>query len=172
MVARPAQRVGFMAEFFVAMLPVVGWFRWFMEDIFVWRSFKQDQKNIENNISSFHKTQAGRLLFMSPEGAIVDYDPVDMQYVADCQNFCRQCNVEPFEYLLTPRYKGLTVLGQHSRDNNVSVTMAYVSQGQLLNERLFSPKRVVPDIFTTLRGGLSVHTQYHYMGGLEASGDP
>ena len=61
---------------------------------------------------------------------------------------------EPFQYVLTPRYKGLTCLARHvaERGEIMSITMAFVKDGKLLDERLHSPDRVVPDLYTLFDG--------------------
>jgi len=157
-------RVGFVAEALVQFLPVVGWFRYAVEDIYLWRSFKQDAPTIKRNIAAFHSSGVKRTIFLAPEGAIVDKSKKDMQYVKDCQAFCVAQGYEPFQYVLTPRYKGSACLTAHSK-TVISVTMAYVQDGVLLNELLSSNERVVPDLYTILRGEVKVYVDVQTMGG-------
>lgn len=73
--------------------------------------------------------------------------------IAACRKFCLEQNYPPFDYVLTPRYKGSMCLLQNVKGPIISVCIAYVQDGKLLNCRLLSPDRVVPDIYT-LNGGI------------------
>jgi len=61
-------------------------------------------------------------------------------------------NYDPFDYVLTPRYKGSMCLLQNVKGPIISVCIAYVQDGKLLNCSLLSPDRVVPDIYTLNQG--------------------
>ena len=92
------------------------------------------------------------MLFLSPEGVVVDYGDADFEYIDACRKFCIMQNYEPFEYVLTPRYKGSMCLFDHVEGPIISVVIVYVRNGKLLNCRLISPDRVVPDIYTLNQG--------------------
>ena len=161
-------RIAFVVEWVIKWIPVLGWYRWLMEDIFVNRSYKQDGPNIKRNIESFHKTKTKRLFFMSPEGKICDNTVLDDRiYIDECQKFCVEKGYSKFEYVLTPRYKGLgSMLKQVTKNNGlISLVAAYINTdtGKMLNERLKSSKRIVPDWYTILGGNTSVIINVHRM---------
>jgi len=149
-------RVGFVCEAPIQFMPLIGWYRKLVcHDIFVWRSFKQDSPTIKNNIRDFHTADECRMLFLSPEGIVVDYGEKDREYISECRQFCIDQHYLPFEYVLTPRYKGsMTLLEQvrHCKGPMVSICLAYIRDGKLLNCSLISPHRVVPDIYTLNQG--------------------
>lgn len=148
-------RVGFVVESFLAYLPFIGWYRnWICEDIFVSRSFKQDKVSIIKKIDTFKKTSTKLMYFLAPEGMIVDDNPIGHKYLADCQEFCKSLGYKPFEYVLTPRYKGINVLTHHLSDGGEvgSVTMAIVQNGRLLQSKLLSPDYVIADLYTAFGG--------------------
>ena len=160
-------RVGFVCEALIQFMPLIGTYRKLVaRDIFVWRSFKQDAPTIEENISEFHAAGEKRMLFLSPEGVVVDFGPKDVAYIQSCRQFCIQNSFSPFDYVLTPRYKGSMCLLQQVEDNVaasssvkcprtlpvISVCNAFVRGGKLLNCSLLSPDRVVPDIYTLNQG--------------------
>ena len=85
----------------------------------------------------------------------MDFSQKDMEYVEHCRQFCIHQKYEPFEYVLTPRYKGsMTLLRQVQNSGGpiVSVCIAFVRDGKLLNCKLLSPDRVIPDIYTLNQG--------------------
>jgi len=143
-------RVSFLTEGPMQFLPIVGWMRKLCEDIFVWRSFKVDKPRIDANIESFKRTNTQRALFLAIEGAIVDKGEFDRQYIQECAAFCESLGYKPFEYVLTPRYKGVHALAQHAGTEVYSVTTAFVRDGKLMNKKLMDPARIVPDLFTIL----------------------
>lgn len=143
-------RVSFLTEATMQFLPIVGWFRYLCEDVFVWRSFKGDKVRIDTNIASFKTTETPRAMFLAIEGAIVDQGEFDRQYMDNCREFCTSLGYEPFEYLLTPRYKGVHTLAQHAREHLFSATTAFVQDGRMLNSKLSDPRRIVPDLYTVL----------------------
>lgn len=160
------QRVGFITEAFILILPVVGWFRYLMEDMFVFRSFKRDSARLERNIFNFQGSNAPRWIFLCPEGMIVDFSAHDMAYVKDCRRFCQDQGFKPFEYLLTPRYKGMQCFNKISRKQpaeHITVTMAYTLNGETLTRPLLAKDRVVPDLTLMLKGGLDVHVDVEYI---------
>ena len=69
-----------------------------------------------------------------------------------CRQFCIEQKHVPFDYVLTPRYKGSAILLQNVKGPIISVCIAYVRNGRLQNCSLLSPDRVVPDIYTLLEG--------------------
>lgn len=148
-------RVGFVVESFLKYLPFIGWYRnWVCEDIFVARSFKQDSVSIIKTIDMFKKSGTKLMYFLAPEGHIVDQNALGRKYLADCQEFCRAQGYKPFEYVLTPRYKGINVLQHHVSDGGEvgSVTMALVQNGKLLQSKLLSPDYVIADLYTAFAG--------------------
>jgi len=99
-------RVGFVCEALIQFMPLIGWYRKLVaKDIFVWRSFKQDSPTIKKNIDDFHTANENRMLFLSPEGVVVDFGPKDVEYINACRKFCVDQSYKPFDYVLTPRYK-------------------------------------------------------------------
>jgi len=148
-------RVGFVCEALIQMMPLIGWYRKIIcNDIFVWRSFDKDAPTIKKNISSFKRYNEQRMLFLSPEGVIVDHDEKDMKYILQCRQFSINNGYTPFEYVLTPRYKGTTcLLDQIDGDGPfVSACLVFVRDGKLLNCKLLSPNRVIPDIYDLNQG--------------------
>ena len=159
-------RVGFVCEALIQFMPLIGWYRKIIcDDIFVWRSFDKDAPTIKGNIKSFHQASQQRMLFLSPEGVVVDHDAKDMEYIKACQKFAKANDFKPFEYVLTPRYKGTScLLDQVSKGGPlVSICLAFVRNGKLLNCKLVSPKRVVPDIYDLNQGiaGSSISIYIH-----------
>ncbi len=155
-------RVGFVCERVIQYMPLIGWYRKIVcEDVFVDRSFKIDKVNISQNLNDFHDTETERMLYLSPEGVVVDYGERDQKYMRDCREFCKSFGMEPFDYVLTPRYKGQTVLVEHVKKGGtiVSICTAFVRDGKLLNCEMLSDERVIPDIYTlcTGIGGKPVH---------------
>lgn len=94
-------------------------------------------------------------MFEHHPGVVVDFGPKDMEYVAACRQFCIDQKYKPFDYVLTPRYKGSMTLMQQVRDCQgpvVSVCVVFIRDGKLLNCSLLSPDRVIPDIYTLNQG--------------------
>lgn len=149
-------RVGFVCEALIQYMPLIGWYRKIVaDDIFVSRSFKQDSTTIQSNIQEFHNANERRMLFLSPEGVVVDFGQKDVGYIYSCRKFCLDQGYQPFDYVLTPRYKGSMCLLQQVQKCSgpvVSVCIAYVRDGKLLNCRLLSPDRIVADIYTLNQG--------------------
>jgi 1-acyl-sn-glycerol-3-phosphate acyltransferase len=70
-------RVGFVCEKVIKYMPFIGWYRNVIcEDVFVDRSFKIDKINISTNLNSFHESNTERMLYLSPEGVVVDFGEV------------------------------------------------------------------------------------------------
>jgi len=153
-------RVSFLAEGTMQFMPIVGWLCKMCEDIFLWRSFKVDKGTIDANINSFKATGTQRSLFLAIEGAIVDQGLFDKQYMADCAAFCTQQGYEPFEYVLTPRYKGIHSLAQHAGSELFAATMCFTRDGQMLNTKLADPARIVPDLYTILADPVEVTVHF------------
>jgi len=154
---RPSRacRVGFVCEALIQLMPFVGWYRKIIcHDIFVSRSFLSDQEKIKKNLMDFQAASEQRMLFLSPEGVIVDNGEQDMKYIHNCRNFAAASGFKPFDYVLTPRYKGTNCLLQQVVGGGpvVSICLAFVRKGKLLNCKLLSPDRVVPDIYDLCQG--------------------
>jgi len=158
--ASPTVRVNFVMESFLKWMPAVGWHcNWIAGDIFVKRSFKQDRVEIQRWIRNMRQTNIPCLLFLAPEGMIVDTtskrNALGRKYLLNCRNFCEQQGYPKFEYVLTPRYKGISVLKEHANavgGDIVSATMAFTRDGKLLNNRLDSPSREIPDLYAVYAG--------------------
>ncbi|GMH58140.1 hypothetical protein TL16_g02547 [Triparma laevis f. inornata] len=148
-------RVGFVCEKVIKYMPFIGWYRNVIcEDVFVDRSFKIDKINISTNLNSFHDSNTERMLYLSPEGVVVDFGERDMQYMQNCRDFCVEYGMEPFDYVLTPRYKGQTILVEHiaKAGTITSICTAFVRDGKLLNCEMWSKERVVADIYSLCAG--------------------
>lgn len=119
-------RVSFVCEAFIQFMPIIGWYRKLVcEDVFVWRSFLKDSPTIKANISNFHRANVRRMLFLSPEGIIVDFKENDRSYIKSCREFCIKNGYKPFNYVLTPRYKGTTCLLDHVRRDDTSLPIEW-----------------------------------------------
>jgi len=164
-------RTGFVAEATIALLPLLGWSRFLMGDIFITRAFDKDRTRIEKNIQSFHRDGVRRLMFVAPEGFVADPgSKVGDEYIPKCDEFMKAEGRAPLTHLLTPRYKGMSVFHKHARDGVISVAMAYVEDAQFdgkgklvggtnASKGLRDPARTVPDLHSIFRGGLSVLIQ-------------
>jgi len=178
----PPVRVGFCAEFTTMLMPIFGWSRGLFGDIFLRRTFHRDEKRIRSNIRSFKDASVDRVLFLAPEGAIVDPGVAkDAEYVAQCDKFMGDHGRQPLKYLLTPRYKGMQLVAKHNPRGIFSVTMAFVckdtdavkvdpltgqaSGGCLCSRPLDDPARVIPDLHTIFRGGLHCFTHILHVDG-------
>jgi hypothetical protein len=162
------ERVGFVMEYFIMLMPIFGWFRYLVEDMFVLRSFKQDKTRLDRNINGFLEAGVRRWMFFSPEGMIIDFSNWDKEYLRECENFCRTVGLAPFEMCLTPRYKGMTCFARHQTngldepaEDVMSVTMSYVQDGELLTKSLKDDTRVIPDLWHIMKGGLEVDVHLH-----------
>lgn len=159
-------RLGFVCEAPIQFMPLIGWYRKLVcDDIFVWRSFDKDAAIIKNNIQQLQLSDTKRMLVLSPEGVIVDFSESDKLYVQNCQEFCIKQGFKPFEYVLTPRYKGTSCLLDQVKkgDPIVSICIVYIKNNKLLNCRLVSSERVVPDIYLLTQGigGFAVDVFVH-----------
>ncbi|KAJ8614050.1 hypothetical protein CTAYLR_005841 [Chrysophaeum taylorii] len=180
-VLTPKIRIGFVAEITTMLMPVFGWSRLLFGDVFLRRAFHRDGARIRANVSSFHEAGVDRMMFVAPEGAIVDPGvPKDEDYVKQCRAFARALGREGLKFLLTPRYKGIQLLALHAPDAVFSVTMTFrcrstvgpkrdveidasgkATGGELCTRALDDPRRVVPDLHTIFRGGLHVFCHIH-----------
>ena len=74
------QAVGFVSElcgpeaveFTTALMPIAGWGRWLLDDIYLRRTFHRDAANIQKKLAGYAAVPADRMLFFAPEGAIAD----------------------------------------------------------------------------------------------------
>ena len=177
--AAPRVHVRFIAEFTTALMPLAGWSRFLLDDIYLRRTFHRDKVNIKRKLTGYLRVFSPRMLFFAPEGAIADVgNAQDARYVDACEAFMTELGREPMKFLLTPRYKGLSVFAEHSPTNIVSATMVFVTPtepfarditfaddgrvmgGSLCSLPLRDPARVVPDIHTVFGGGLHVFTTH------------
>ena len=109
-VVSPRVRVGFVAEITTMLMPVFGWSRGLFGDIFLRRTFHRDGPRITRNIESFHAAGVDRVLFLAPEGAIVDPGvPRDSEYIDQCGAFAGGVSVLAFQGLdvIKSRMQGL-----------------------------------------------------------------
>jgi len=158
--AEPVCRVNFVVESFMKWMPAVGWHcYWICEDIFVNRSFKQDRVNISKTVSNMRRAGHASMLFLAPEGMIVDTtskrNAIGRAFLKNCRDFCREHGYPKFEYVLTPRYKGISVLKDHSDavgGKTISAVMVYTRDGKMLNQKLDSPEREIPDLYDVYAG--------------------
>ena len=137
----PSVRIGFVAEMTTCLMPVFGWSRFLFGDIFLRRTFHRDAQRISSNIAAFHAARVHRMIFVAPEGAIVDPGiEKDDRYVQQCRSFMTT-NLQrpPLKYLLTPRYKGIQILAHHAPDATFSVTMAFACKGHSSQRRRIIP---------------------------------
>jgi len=158
-------RVGFVCETVIQYMPLIGWYRrCICNDIFVARSFTKDASVLSKNIAYFQNAGQDRMLFLSPEGVVVDHGDQDLEYIRQCRHYCKSYGITPFSYVLTPRYKGITCLLDQVRDRGsiVSICLVFVRDGQLLNCRLLSSDRIVPDMYY-LTQGVTGKPVYIYM---------
>ncbi len=172
-------RVGFVCEALIQMMPLIGWYRKIIcDDIFVWRSFDKDEGTIRGNIASFHQCEEQRMLFLSPEGVVVDHGEKDMEYVHQCRQFCIDYGMKPFEYVLTPRYKGTKCLLDQVRSKDggkngiiSSACLVFIRDGKLLNCKLLSSERIIPDIYDLNQGiagrPISIYVHVRRQNGLD-----
>lgn len=184
----PQVRVGFCAEFTTMLMPIFGWSRGLFGDIFLRRTFHRDGPRILDNIKSFKEAKVDRVIFLAPEGAIVDPGvEKDAEYVQQCSKFMLDHDRRPLKYLLTPRYKGMQLVTTHNPEGIFSVTMAFVCRdkdsvqvdeltgaargGCLCSRPLDDPARVIPDLHTIFRGGLHVFTHIVKVPGEKMSND-
>lgn len=142
------------------------------KDIFVWRSFGRDESTIKQNISEFKTFEVHRMLFLSPEGVIVDHGEQDKRYIKECREFSLQNGMKPFEYVLTPRYKGTNCLLAQGK-TVISICLVFIRNNKLLNCKLLSEdERVVPDIYDLTQGiGGEAVDVYIHLRKIEVSDD-
>lgn len=178
----PRVPVRFIAEITTAFMPLAGWSRYLLDDIYLRRTFHRDAVNIKSTLASYKSVPSPRMLFFAPEGAIADVgNAQDAKYIDACEGFMRDLGRKPMDYCLTPRYKGLSVFKPHSPNNIVSATMVFVTPnepfaqdmtisddgrvcgGSLCTRSLRDDARVVPDIHTVFGGGLHVYAQLSFM---------
>lgn len=183
-VLKPRIRIGFVAEITTMLMPIFGWSRFLFGDIFLRRTFHRDSVRIARNICSFHEADVTRMIFVAPEGAIVDPGVAkDQEYVSQCEDFMHAHGRSKLKFLLTPRYKGIQLLSLHAPHSIFSVTMAFrcrsiIGQpsirsvkidastgrthgGELCTTALDDPRRIIPDLHTIFRGGLHVFCHVH-----------
>ena len=149
-------RVGFICESILQYMPIVGWYRKLVcDDIFVERSISKDELVLQNNVEKFHKCGQKRMLFFSPEGVVVDFSEREKLYIQSCRDYCVKHGYKPFDYVLTPRHKGMACLMHQTYRKSgpiVSICIAYVRNGKLLNCKMSSSHRVIPDIHMMNQG--------------------
>jgi len=167
----PRCRVNFVVESFLKFMPAIGWHcYWICEDIFVNRSFRQDRVLISKRVGNMRRAGHPCMLFLAPEGMVVDTtskrNALGTAYLANCRQFCKDQGYPKFEYVLTPRYKGLSVLKEHTDKVGgeiMSTVMAYTRDGKLLNKGLDNPEREIPDLYSLYAGyfGSPIHVYAH-----------
>jgi len=167
----PICRVNFVVESFLKFMPAIGWHcYWICEDIFVERSFQRDSVVISQRVRNMRRADHPCTLFLAPEGMIVDTlskrNAIGRLYLENCRKFCKQQGYPKFDYVLTPRYKGISVLKEHTEavgGDILSVTMAFTRDGKLLNQGLDSPDREIPDLYAVYAGIVSspIHVYVH-----------
>jgi len=178
---KPLCRVNFVAESFLKFMPAIGWHcYWICEDIFVRRSFKSDRVLISKRVENMRRATHPCMIFVAPEGMVVDTtskrNVAGKLYLANCQQFCKDEGYPIFEYVLTPRYKGISVLKEHTDavgGKTLTAILAYTRDGKLLNQRLDSWEREIPDLYTLYAGiAGSPIIVYAHIRTIELSDDP
>lgn len=164
-------RVNFVVESFLKFMPAIGWHcYWICEDIFVERSFQRDSAVISKRVRNMRRAGHPNTLFLAPEGMIVDTtsrrNSMGRLYLENCRKFCKEQGYPKFDYVLTPRYKGISVLKEHTEavgGDILSVTMAFTRDGKMLNQGLDSPEREIPDLYAVYAGMFSspIHIYVH-----------
>jgi len=177
----PMCRVNFVVESFLKFMPAIGWHcYWICEDIFVNRSFRHDRVLISKRVQNMRRADHPCMLFLAPEGMVVDTtskrNAMGTMYLANCRQFCKDQGYPKFEYVLTPRYKGISVLKEHTEKvggHIISAVMAFTRDGQMLNTKLDSPDREIPDLYSLYAGifGSPIHV-YAYTITMKLSEDP
>jgi len=171
----PRVHVRFIAEITMGLMPIAGWSRYLLGDILLRRTFHRDAINVKRKLAEYASVPGDRMLFFAPEGAIADVgNAKDAQYIDACEAFCAELGRPKMQFLLTPRYKGLSVLKAHAPQNICTATMAFITSsapfgrdikfaddgsvvgGSLCTLPLRDPARVVPDIHTVFGGGLHI----------------
>jgi len=171
----PRVHVRFIAEITMAFMPIAGWSRFLIGDILLRRTFHRDAINVRKKLAEYESVPNARMVFFAPEGAIADVgNEKDSKYIDACEAFMTELGRPKLQFLLTPRYKGLSVLKAHAPDNICTATMAFVTSqapfgrdiqfapdgkiegGSLCTLPQRDPERVVPDLHTVFGGGLHV----------------
>lgn len=174
-------RVNFVAESFLRFMPAIGWHcNWICEDIFVRRSFKSDRVLISKRVENMRRATHPCMIFVAPEGMVVDTtskrNVVGTRYLANCHQFCKDQGYPIFDYVLTPRYKGISVLKEHTDavgGTILTAILAYTRDGKLLNKRLDSIEREIPDLYSLYAGiAGSPIIVYAHIRTIELSDDP
>jgi len=174
-------RVNFLAESFLKFMPAIGWHcYWICEDIFVRRSFQSDRVIISKRVENMRRATHPCMIFVAPEGMVVDITSkrnlMGTRYLANCRQFCKDQGYPIFEYVLTPRYKGISVLKEHTDavgGEILTAILAYTRDGKLLNQRLDSVEREIPDLYTLYAGiAGSPIIVYAHIRTIELSDDP
>jgi len=156
----PQAIVNFVVEKFQSWLPGLGWhLNWVGGNMFLQRSFKHDAATIRRQIRAYENNPLGTMILIGTEGFIVDSNsPMSQMYLENCREFCKAKGFEPFKYLLTPRYKGLSILGEHVEKGKgfaIDGTMAWTrghTNPKMLSVELTSPERAVPDLYAIVTG--------------------
>ena len=109
---------------------------------------------------------APRMLYLGGEGFIPDPGVAAHDaYVESCKEFSRKQGHAPFAYVLTPRSKGLEILGEWvPASGYYDATMFFVegvsadgrAVGRLMPRPFGHAERVVPDLYDAFRGGKMV----------------
>ena len=153
------KKINYITESPLKYLPIVGWFRNLCEDIYVNKSFDKDKNTIINNITSYKNSNTNRDIVFCPEGVIADNNLHDINIINDCQEFCKKNNLKPFQYVLTPRYKGLSCL-INKNNKYYSLTFAYVKNNKLMNTKLNDENRTTPDLFDILKDKIELYVYW------------
>ena len=154
------KKINYISESPHKYLPIVGWFRYLCEDIYVNRSFDKDKTTIINSINSYKNSNTNRDIVFCPEGVIADNNTYDINMIKDCQEFCKKNNLKPFQYVLTPRYKGLSCLIDEN-NKYYSLTFAYVKNNKLMNTKLYDKNRITPDLFDILKDKIELYVHWN-----------
>ncbi|KAF5140168.1 acylglycerol-3-phosphate acyltransferase-like protein [Vairimorpha ceranae] len=105
------------------------------------RDIKKDEKTIKNYCSRINKAKSAIHLVLFPEGTLITENTINKS-----KEFRKSKNLEPLDYVLSPRYKGFKVIAEGLKDSNIKkvldITFTYPECVQpTLSSILFSNQK-------------------------------
>jgi 1-acyl-sn-glycerol-3-phosphate acyltransferase len=143
-------------------LPGFGWWIWFSESIFLHRRLDKDAVMLRATVVDWLATGLRRIIYFSPEGKLADPGTEDgEEYIKQCTEYCAAMGRPPLNYVLTPRHSGLYHTMKHypRGTRHLCSVHALTQNGIMLNQRLDSAQRIVPDIIRVF-SGCSAHVSF------------
>lgn len=111
----------------VLRIPILGWLMYYRNFIGLERKFTDDYSSLVNGIKKYIDQNLKVILSIYPEGTFVDGTGNHDEVLKNCADFCKSLNLDPFKYVLTPRYKGLdTILSVNSSYASLALPMTQV----------------------------------------------